>query len=96
MGAALVSSAGLFCMRGVRRHKVFIAPDSAASSSSSLLLHKAVVSATRGWYTPPPLCFVRALKSQCLVARELSEQSAFVALSPWKLMLSFESSLALR
>ena len=68
MGAALVSSAGLFCMRGVRRHKVFIAPDSAASSSSSLLLHKAVVSATRGWYTLPPLVFCKGVKSQCLVA----------------------------
>ena len=46
-----------------------VALDSAAPSSSSLFLHKAVVSATRHWYTnPPPLVFCKGVKSQCLVA----------------------------
>ena len=42
-----------------------------------------VVSATRGWYTPPPLVFCKGVKSQCLVASPFSEHTAFRCPSPW-------------
>ena len=62
-----------------------VALDSAAPSSSSLFLHKAVVSATRGWYTPPPLVFCKGVKSQCLVVchSPFSETTAFCCPFQW-------------